>query len=293
MSTEQSNADISDKINRLAKWAGAGAILLTALTGAIGVWLDNKVGNVDAELKSVVAQREFDLKLYEVTKSALTSQKISEQLVAIALICSIGREPLRDELLQAFYDAPDSLVTDPEISTEARVCGARAKRRASGELIVAEARRPLPPPPSPAKPSPESSPKSVPGDKKAKASPVNWGMWDIDLFYCVPWKKGGQKTESATAQKAIGAATATAQAIMAAGAKGRIRVRPITSDVNARPGYSINGYAIRRNNTAAEIEMSKNLQRVMQKQVGKDSKITLQPTAQNTPWYLSGFFCPQ
>jgi hypothetical protein len=81
-----------------------------------------------------------------------------------------------------------------------------------------------------------------------------------------------------------------AKQILLEGAEGRIRVRELPDSINAKSGYRVNGYVIRRNNIKREIEIAKALKKLGDSTLGKDI-FTLQTTLQDTPWYVSVFVC--
>lgn len=108
---------------------------------------------------------------------------------------------------------------------------------------------------------------------------VSWGDWDFDLFHC----------ESSSAD-AIMHATLMKQALEQDGAKGRIRVRELNTDNEKR--YDVNGYEIRPNSN--EMEMAQKLKQLfIETSPATDAdNVSIRVSGQNTPWYLSMFFCP-
>ncbi|WP_299668361.1 hypothetical protein [uncultured Psychromonas sp.] len=124
---------------------------------------------------------------------------------------------------------------------------------------------------------------SITPKENAKVTPsYNWGEWDLDIFWCSTSKEVAKHQA-----EVIGAQ------LLAEGAKGRIRIRELPDSINAKSGYQIEGYAIRRNtneqNTAAA------LKRLAEKSLrlnGVKVEFNLGLTRQNTPWYISTFVCP-
>jgi hypothetical protein len=122
----------------------------------------------------------------------------------------------------------------------------------------------------------------VPEKKREEASSYNWGEWDFDIFWC-----------SASGTKAKVQAELIGEQLVAEGAKGRIRVRELPDSINAKSGYQIDGYAIRRNSNEKEAAAALKLlaEQALEKS-GNRSTFNLSLTRQNTPWYISAFLCP-
>lgn len=116
-----------------------------------------------------------------------------------------------------------------------------------------------------------------------KATPTfNWEDWDYDIFWCT------SSGDSAKAQALI-----IKKQLEQEGAKGRIRVRELFESVNARSGYKISGYAIRRGeNEIAQANALKELSEKVLSDHGYPASFQQQPTTQLTKWYISAFVCP-
>ena len=122
----------------------------------------------------------------------------------------------------------------------------------------------------------------IPQKQKEAAASYNWGEWDFDIFWCT--------ASGATARKF---ATAIGEELLAEGAKGRIRVRELPESINARQGYQIDGFAIRRN--AKEELTAEALKKLSERAISKSGRtvtFALGLTRQDTPWYISVFVCP-
>ena len=79
--------------------------------------------------------------------------------------------------------------------------------------------------------------------------------------------------------------------MIADGAKGRIRVRPLAEDKNREPGYGISGYVIRRGND--EKAIADKLEAFAAKVLAASGAgFEQQPTSQRSQWYVSAFLCP-
>jgi hypothetical protein len=109
---------------------------------------------------------------------------------------------------------------------------------------------------------------------------VSWGAWDFDLFYCE-----GSPPEAQNQARSL------ATAMLADGAKGRIRVRPLTKDKNAEAGYGIRGNIVRR--TSDEVEMARKFIDFAKRSIhAPPFEFEEQAATQRTPWYISAFLCP-
>lgn len=122
----------------------------------------------------------------------------------------------------------------------------------------------------------------IPKKKREVASSYNWGEWDIDMFWC-----------SASGTIAKNQAELIGEQLVAESAKGRIRVRELPDSINAKSGYQMDGYAIRRNSNEKEAATALKLlaERTLEKSGDRGSFI-ISLTRQSTPWYISVFLCP-
>jgi hypothetical protein len=122
----------------------------------------------------------------------------------------------------------------------------------------------------------------VPEQKRVETSTYTWGEWDFDIFWC-----------STSGAKAKAQAEIIGEQLVAEGAEGRIRIRELPESINAKSGYQIDGYAIRRNSN--EIETAAALQSLAENALdksGSKTTFTQSLTRQSTPWYVSAFLCP-
>jgi len=120
-------------------------------------------------------------------------------------------------------------------------------------------------------------------EKKREDTPsYNWGEWDFDIFWC--------STSGSVAKQQ---AEVIGEQLLAEGAKGRVRIRELPESINAKSGYQIDGYAIRRNSN--EKETASALKFLSEKSLnnsGIQAEFSLGLTRQSTPWYISAFVCP-
>lgn len=110
----------------------------------------------------------------------------------------------------------------------------------------------------------------------------DWEDWDYDIFWC-----------SSSGAEAKKQAAMVKQQLEHEGAKGRIRVRELPESVNAKPGYKVSGYAIRRseNEMVQASALEKLSEQVLSKK-GYAASFRQEPTSQITKWYISAFICP-
>ena len=109
-----------------------------------------------------------------------------------------------------------------------------------------------------------------------------WGEWDLDIFWC-----------SLSGDIAKQQAEIIGEQLLAEGAKGRIRIRELPDSINAKSGYQVKGYAIRRSNNERETANAlKLLAEKSLKNKGVQAEFSLGLTRQSTPWYISAFVCP-
>jgi hypothetical protein len=108
-----------------------------------------------------------------------------------------------------------------------------------------------------------------------------WADWDFDLFYC-----------EASPAWAKSQADELASAMVADGAKGRIRVRPLSAGKNQESAYRINGYALNRSDD--ESAMADKLAAFARSALPNGGiPFDVKRTSQRSPWYISAFLCPE
>ena len=116
-------------------------------------------------------------------------------------------------------------------------------------------------------------------NKGSKTDLPNWGDIDFDLFHC----------ESSSADATLHA-TRMKQELEKDGARGRIRVRQLSLENEKR--YDVSGYEIRPNSNEIEIAEKLKLLFIETTPAANPENTSFRISGQNTPWYLSMFFCP-
>lgn len=125
--------------------------LATAITGYLAYQINSEIQGVRIELEKIENQRAFDLEIYKAVKEALKGSA-KDQQVALALVVSIGEDPLKAALLATLEEAPSAA---PDVVAEARNYR---------ELDKQVERQPQ---------GGETDPEQL-----------VWADWDFDLFFC-------------------------------------------------------------------------------------------------------------
>jgi hypothetical protein len=252
--------------------------LISVLTASMVAWLNYSVNERDqkiqAELNDINAQvtfnkeerkeresnQEFNLKIYEIVTQSLEEQNAKKQEAAQAFVVVMVDEPLRSSLLNVLKQG-----------------GAPEVKKNIGEILQAE----------------EKFKNATTLDTNLVVKPeleeevipsYKWENWDFDIFWC---------TESGSIAEQQ--ANLIGEQLLAEGSKGRVRIRELPESINAKAGFQISGYGIRRSNKA-ETEVANALKKLSEKVLldKNDIKITfgVSVSNQDTPWYVSSFVCP-
>jgi len=253
--------------------------LISVVTALMVAWLNYSVSERDQqiqnELSKINAQvtlnkeereeresnQEFNLKIYEIVTKSLEEKNAKKQEAAQAFVVVMVEEPLRSSLLNVLKQggAPEVQKNIGQILEAEK----KFKNEISSQTIIA-----------------------VAPDIKSTVTPsYQWDDWDFDIFWC---------TESGTAAKQQ--ADLIGEQLLAEGSKGRIRIRELPESINAKAGYQISGYGIRRNNNAAETKVAgalKNLAETVLDKNGVKTTFNVSISNQSTPWYISSFLCPR
>lgn len=252
--------------------------LISVVTALMVAWLNYSVSERDqviqAELSKINAQvtldreereeresnQQFNLKIYEIVTASLEEKNAKKQEAAQAFVVVMVEEPLRSSLLNVLKQGGD-----PEV------------QKNIGQILEAEKKF---------KEAIDTQTQvTVSPDTQGLISPsYQWGDWDFDIFWCAG-------AGSAAKQQAdlIG------KQLLAEGSKGRIRIRELPESINAKAGYQISGYVIRRNNNKQETEAAGALKDLAESVLDKNgfkATFSVGISYQNTPWYVSAFVCP-
>ena len=121
---------------------------------------------------------------------------------------------------------------------------------------------------------------------KQKVAYSTWGDWDFDIFAC-----------SASGPKAEGQAEVLKEALIADGARGRVRTRVLSESVRAQnPDYLLaTGYLVRIEEHERQIGEALSL--FAKQELSLTEDVQIDPFVPNgkikaTPWYVSIFLCP-
>lgn len=252
--------------------------LVTVVTASMVAWLNYSVSERDqkiqAELSKINAQvtlnkeereeresnQQFNLKIYEIVTESLEEKNAKKQEAAQAFVVVMVEEPLRSSLLNVLKQGGD-----PEVQKNVgQILEAEKKFK---DAVIAQTQIAVNP------------------DIQDTISPsYQWGNWDIDIFWCA------ESGDAARQQ-----ADLIGKQLLAEGAKGRIRVRELPESINAKAGYQLSGYAIRRNNNKQETEAAVALKNLGETVLDKNevkATFSVGVSYQSTPWYISVFVCP-
>jgi len=244
---------------------------LSAVAAALlAAWVNFSVSDVQQKLKeqevaltTLTTERnikkldeDLTFKVYEAVTTSLKSNDEKQQQAAAALLQFLAAEPLRTQLLQVFGA---SQTTAPEVREVVQKVLKEEQKFAQENAVLQQV---------------AAKPAAAPSATRA----LPWNDWDVDIFWC---ERSGQSAQDSAA--------AIAKELAAQGAKGRIRARMLPDSVNAKPGYRVSGYAIRRDqNEAAQAEALK----ALVEGVVQSSQFEIVKSNQSTSWYLSAFVCP-
>ena len=253
--------------------------LISVVTALMVAWLNYSLSERDqaiqAELSKINAQvaldkeereeresnQQFNLKIYEIVTESLEEKNAKKQEAAQAFVVVMVEEPLRSSLLNVLKQGGD-----PEV------------RKNIGQILEAEKKF---------KEAVDTQAQlSVSPDTQGTVSPsYQWGDWDFDIFWCA-----GSGDTARQQADLIG------KQLIAEGSRGRIRVRELPDSINAKAGYQISGYVIRRNSNKQETEAAGALKEMAESVLDKNgvtATFSLGISYQDTPWYVSAFVCPQ
>jgi len=249
--------------------------ILTPLSAVIAAlfaaWTNFSVSDVQQKLKqqelaltTLTTERnvrkldeDLTFKVYEAVTTSLKSNDLKQQQAASALLQFLATEPLRTQLLQVFGA---SQTTAPEVRQAVEKVLQEEQKFAIDNAVVLQ----------------QVAAKAADAPSPARVLP--WNDWDVDIFWC-------QRSGQAAAESAA----AIAKELTVQGAKGRIRARVLPDSVNAKAGYRVSGYAIRRDRN--EVAQA-NALKALAEGVVQSSQFEIVQSNQATSWYLSAFVCP-
>lgn len=249
-------------------WVGTIQTLATTAVALVGVYLswqaqqtNERLQAIDKQLaaqKQALVERESldtkRLKVYEEVVSSLAKNDERMQKVSAALVNAMLDGPhdtaLKTELLRVLSEAGST----PEVRADARRAYATAQTQAETQARVAQL-------------------------VAVSGATFDWENYDYDLFWC----------ESAGAP-AMALAQGMRELMLQQGARGRIRVRPLSAAQNAQPGYGKRGYLVAYND--GEAKQAAALIALGEQVAGRSVQFRTQLSRQPTRWYLSAFLCP-
>lgn len=259
----------------MEKGIATATALLTLASTVLGIFItyrtfviSDRVGRLEVELKQSQERRaereslnKLVMEVYGQVEEAVAVPPgevgVRQQKATQALVRAlIAHDPeLKAALLEALYQT-----ALPEARQEALESLYVAQEAASAQNIARSSQQP------------------------ARSDDTSLGTYDFDIFWC-----------ESSGPAARQAAEAVSSAITREGGKGRVRTRPLPDSRNRDPGYRHQGFAIRYN-APAERDIAQALSRIATTAsgtiLGGAPSFTPTPSAQQTPWYLSAFVCP-
>ena len=255
-----------------------GIPLISVLTASMVAWLNYSVNDRDqkiqAELNKINAQvtlnkeerderesnQEFNLKIYEIVTQSLEEQNAQKQEAAQAFVVVMVDEPLRSSLLNVLKQG-----------------GAPEVQKNIGEILQAEEKFKY-------ETTLKTNTVETPDSGNAVTPSFQWDDWDFDIFWCAESGSDAMKQANLIGKR-----------LLAEGSKGRIRIRELPESINAKAGYQISGYGIRRNNNKGETDVANALKKLAETVLdsnGIKTTFGVSVSNQSTPWYVSSFVCP-
>ena len=243
--------------------------IITVGTALMVAWLNYSVSKVDQDLKEQIASVDLAIKEARDERDKINSEREFNFKIYDLVQKSIEEENQRkQEVAKQFV----IVMVDGELRKRLlgvlEAGGTPEVRKETARLIEKENKFDI-------------QQAEVYSLTKQKPS-FNWEDWDYDVFWC-----------ETSGDEAKLQAEAIVSQLKSEGAKGRLRARELPASVNAKTGYKISGYAIRRSDN--EIPQATALQKLSERvlsQNGYSVVFNQQPTNSKTKWYISTFLCP-
>jgi hypothetical protein len=233
--------------------------LITAITAVMVLFLNNSVNKanlaIDGRLKELASQREERESIQDF------NLKIYEIVIGSLETGDLQQQEAAKAFVVVMVDEPlrASLLSVLEQGGEPQI------QQDVGQILEEEGKFKA------------ENVELVPPNQKQR---FNWEDWDYDIFWCT---SSGSSAEFQANQ--------IKDALLSEGAEGRIRVRELPDSINARSGYQIRGYAIRKN--SGEDNQAAALKGLAESTLElSDGTFTIGLSTQPTPWYISAFICP-
>lgn len=254
------------KIDNLSKIA---ALAMTAV-GVISGINTYQISQLDSKISATESKNKWDFKVYDSVVEVVNSKDSGKILAVKIMVEHVASEELKKDLIAIVNNELEKLYETEEVGIKTNVSRAAVDKSVSPQDETGDA----------STPSTADNGEPRTGTVETVAKQVEWGSWDLDIFWCE--SSGAGAKAQADQLKYI---------IQEQGAKGRIRSRILPDVTNARPGYRVKGYQIRPNDN--EIPFANEVRQFATNLTGGDVEIEIKRSAQNTPWYLSLFICPE
>ena len=244
--------------------------LITVGTAAMVAWLNYSVSQVDHDLKQKIAKVDLSIKEAKDDRDKIKAEREFHFKIYDLVEKSIeANNEKKQEVAKQFV----IVMVDGELRK--RLLGVLEKagtpniKKETAELIKKEEVF-------------NSEEQSIYTKPRVSSSTFDWEDWDYDIFWCSSSGPGAEKQAELIMNQ-----------LKKENAKGRIRVRELPPSINAKSGYKISGYVIRRSQD--EVTQSEALKKLSQKVLSDKNYIAQfreESTNQQTKWYISAFVCP-
>lgn len=243
--------------------------IITVGTALMVAWLNYSVSRVDQDLKEQIASVDLAIKEARDEREKINSEREFNFKIYDLVQNSIEEENQRkQEVAKQFVIVMVNGELRKRLLGVLETGGTPEVREETARLIEKEEKF-------------ELQQAEVYSLTKQKPS-FNWVDWDYDVFWC----------ETSGSEARIQAEAIVSQ-LKFEGAKGRLRARELPASVNAKTGYKITGYAIRRSaNEAPQADALQELSERVLSQNGYSVEFIQQSTSPKTKWYISAFLCP-
>jgi hypothetical protein len=245
---------VNKKIDILTKFA---ALIMTAV-GIISGVNTYQISQLDSKISATESKNKWDFKVYDSVIGVVNSKDEGKILAVKVMVEHVASDELKNDLIKIVNNELEKIFE----TQDSRI------KMAAGQVTATKAFKPE-----------EEAVASPVEPSEALPAKVNWGSWDIDIFWCEA--SGAAAKEQADQLKYV---------IENDGAKGRIRSRILPEVTNKRPGYGVKGYQIRPN--ANELAFANEVNQFVDTLTNGDVSFEIKQSSQNTPWYLSLFICP-
>ncbi len=245
---------VNRKIDNLTKFAA----LIMTVVGIISGINTYQINQLDSKISATESKNKWDFKVYDSVVGVVNSKDSGKILAVKVMVEHVASDELKKDLIKIVNNELEKLYETEE--SRIKRLPTRSSSVQTSEPVVANVESPV-------------------VTETPNVSQVDWGSWDLDIFWCE--SSGAGAKEQADQLKYV---------IEGEGAQGRIRSRILPDITNQKPGYGVKGYQIRPN--ANELAFANQVAKFVNTLTNGDVSFEIKQSAQKTPWYLSVFICP-